>query len=116
MVARSTPASASAVRADGGAWKVKLFCSGRPPTAIAVSRLTMVRSALASTAADPPNAVAGLASRAVVRPAKCTSPAKAMVNWPAGSVGLAGVVDGWVGLASTACRDAELLPLGADGR
>ena len=57
-----------------------LFCCW-PPVAMAVSRLTIVKSALRSTAAAGPNTVAGSAARrGASRPEKCTSPASATVN------------------------------------
>ena len=52
MVATSTPASLRAVRADGGARKVKSLGAGVPRSVMAVSRLTTARSARFSTLGD----------------------------------------------------------------
>ena len=55
----------------------------------------MVRSARRSPGAACPNAVTGSrASRAATRPAKCTSPANAMVNSPDGRAGAEDVSGG----------------------
>src|SRR4051794_31216549 len=84
------PAARSAVNADGGAWKVKLLFSGVPPTAMAVSRLTIIRSGAARPAAAGPNTVAGFAAnRLAVRSVKWTSPAKPSLTTPMGSEGVA---------------------------
>src|SRR5215217_1743110 len=87
MVATSTPASLRAVRADGGARKVKSLGAGVPRSVMAVSRLTTARSARRRTSATGPRAVAGsAASRDPMAPSKWTSPPKAMVTGsPVGS-------------------------------
>ena len=87
MVATSTPASLRAVRAGGGARKVKSLGAGVPRSVIAVSRLTTARSARRSTPAIGPRVVAGLAaSRDSIAPSKWTSPPKARVTGsPVGS-------------------------------
>src|SRR3954447_17308533 len=81
MVTTSMPAERSAVKALGGARKVYFFTAGAPLVVIAVSRLTIARSALDNTAAIGPIAVVGSAlSLMPSAPSKCTSPPKAMVN------------------------------------
>src|SRR5215217_3907 len=89
MVATSTPASLRAVRADGGARKVKSLGAGLPRSVMAVSRLTTARSARRSTLATGPKVVAGLAARRLaIAPSKWTSPPKARVTGsPVGSLG-----------------------------
>src|SRR4051794_33392342 len=84
MVATSTPAARSAVRATGGAWKVNsLFWAVPCPSVIAVSRFTMVRSASARPGCAEPKTVRGSrASRLPTRSVKWTSPAKLIVNVP----------------------------------
>src|SRR5215216_714118 len=86
MVATSTPAALRAVRADGGARKVKSLGAGVPRSVMAVSRLTTARSARRRTLAMGPR-VAGLAaSRDPIAPSKWTSPPKARVTGsPVGS-------------------------------
>ena len=85
IVATSTPAALSAVNAAAGARNVNCFGSAAPPSVIAVSRLTMARSARDSTVPTGPSVVAGsAASRSETRPSKCTSPAKARVICGAG--------------------------------
>src|SRR5512132_1529515 len=88
MVATSTPASLRAVRAEGGARKVKSLGAGVPRSVMAVSRLTTARSARRSTPAIGPKVVAGLAARrAAIAPSKWTSPPKARVTGsPVGSL------------------------------
>src|SRR5215218_10166035 len=88
MVATSTPASLRAVRAAGGARKVKSLGAGVPRSVMAVSRLTTARSARRRTPAMGPKVVAGLvASRDPIAPSKWTSPPKAMVTGsPVGSL------------------------------
>src|SRR4051812_40329543 len=96
MVAMSMPAALSAVNALGGARNVNSFAAAEPPVVIAVSRFTIVRSALRSTAAAGPNTVFGSAERrAPTRSMKWTSPAKDMVNSPGGKC--AALLDGFAG-------------------
>ena len=116
MVATSTPASRSAVSATGGAWKVNsLFCAVPWPSVIAVSRLTIVRSASASPGCAWPNTVRGLrASRVATRSMKWTSPAKLIVKAPGlrGGADVRGAgpdADGATGVAT------ELSGPGVDG-
>jgi hypothetical protein len=82
MVTTSTPAAARAENAVIGARKWYCFGWGVPRSVIAVSRLTMVRSAACSTGLIGPNAVVGWFSSGAVRPVKWTSPAKASVSGP----------------------------------
>src|SRR4051794_3359224 len=86
MVATSMPASRNAVKAAAGARKVNSLACWSPPSVIAVSRLTIVRSAAPSPAAASPNTVRGSRSRrSRTRPEKWTSPAKDIVNVPRGA-------------------------------
>src|SRR5512135_1509227 len=102
IVVTSTPAARSAWKAVGGARKVKLFGSGVPRVVIAVSRLTIARSALDSTEATGPRAVSRSAAKRVPSmPSKCVSPPKAMEMTGGGDAGLV-VADvpagaGWAG-------------------
>src|SRR6266545_1471224 len=91
MVATSTPAAFSAWKALAGARNVKLLLCGVPRVVIAVSRLTMARSARRSIEAIGPTAVAGLlVSRLRMTPSKWTSPPNASVTAdPLASPGLA---------------------------
>src|SRR2546423_8589054 len=57
---------------------------GVPRSVTALSKLTIVRSASASSGAIGPNACGGSASSVAVRAVKWTSPAKASVKSPAG--------------------------------
>src|ERR1700759_4370330 len=109
----SMPASRSAVNADGGARKVNSFDAGEPPVVIAVSRLTIVRSALLSTAAAGPKTVSGsAASRSPTRSMKCTSPAKDIVKTPGDAV-----EDAPVDVVRAGCEDvgAGVVPAGGAG-
>src|SRR3954462_9212956 len=85
MVTASTPAARTASKAATGARKWYCLGSSVPRSVIAVSRLTIAKSADDRTVAIGPNAVAGLVSSGAVRPVKCTSPANASVHGPAGS-------------------------------
>jgi hypothetical protein len=81
MLATSTPAAASAVSADAGAWNVnRLPASGRPPSPTDVSRLTIATSAAPRVAPTGASAVAGSSSRPRSAPSKWTSPATATVT------------------------------------
>src|SRR3954466_3660605 len=84
MVTASTPAARTASKAVTGARKWYCLGSSVPRSVIAVSRLTIAKSADDRTAEIGPNAVAGFASSGAVRPVKWTSPAKASVSGPAG--------------------------------
>src|SRR5436305_13657591 len=114
MVTASTPAARTASKAVTGARKWNCFGSGVPRSVIAVSRLTMVKSASDRVAAIGPNAVAGCASSPDVRPVKWTSPAKARVSGPGppdGDTvpGAAGDAEGDAAAAG-ACRNAGGVP------
>src|SRR6266508_3850419 len=88
MVATSTPAASSAVKAEAGARKVNSLAAAVPRSVMAVSRLTTARSARRSTPPIGPKVVAGsLARRVATAPSKWTSPPKAMVTGaPVGSL------------------------------
>src|SRR5918999_4746817 len=93
MDTTSTPAVLSAAKAELGARKRNsLPGAGLPSVVMAVSRLTMEKSAARSVLAIGPSAVRGLASRARSEPSKCTSPPKArMIGcFAAGDVGAGG--------------------------
>src|SRR5262249_10659738 len=83
------PAALTASYAAGGARKWNSFGSATPRDVTGVSRLTMARSALPSSAEIGPNAVVGSLSNARVRPSKCESPAKSSTI----SGGAVGVTD-----------------------
>src|SRR4029453_7041596 len=89
MVTTSTPAALRAVRAVGGARKVKSLAAGVPRSVMAVSRFTTARSARRRTLAIGPKVVAGSADRRdSMAPSKWTSPPKARVTGsPVGSLG-----------------------------
>src|SRR6266508_2334858 len=88
MVATSTPAASSAVKAEAGARKANSLAAAVPRSVMAVSRLTTARSARRSTPPIGPKVVAGsLARRVATAPSKWTSPPKAMVTGaPVGSL------------------------------
>src|SRR5829696_1418585 len=89
MVATSTPAALRAVRAVGGARKLKSLAAGVPRSVMAVSRFTTARSARRRTLAIGPKVVAGsAASRDSMAPSKWKSTPKARVTGsPVGSLG-----------------------------
>src|SRR3954471_6629338 len=99
METTSMPAAFNALKALAGARKLNSFGSLVPRVVIAVSRLTIVKSALASAGMAGPSAVRGEARRAASWAWKCVSPANAMVI---GS------------LAASTCGDAGDVP-DADG-
>src|SRR6266542_2042215 len=75
IVATSTPAASSARKALAGARKVKLLLCAVPRVVIAVSRLTMARSARRSTDAIGPKVVSGfVVRRPRITPSECRSP------------------------------------------
>src|SRR5699024_361387 len=80
-VATSTPAWSRASRASAGARKTNsLSGAGFPPSVIAVSRLTMVRSAAESCSEMGSRAVEGSSRRGRSMPSNITSPPKATVK------------------------------------
>src|SRR6478672_6521012 len=80
MLTASMPAAFRASIAVGVVRKWYVLGSSVPRDVIAVSRLTIVRSAADSWAAIGPNAVAGSLSSFAVRSMKCTSPANTSVR------------------------------------
>src|SRR4051812_33550399 len=123
MVATSMPASRNAVKAAAGARNVNSLPCCTPPSVIAVSRFTIVRSARRSPGAASANTVDGSRSRrSRTRPVKWTSPAKAIVKRPvaageAGDVVVDAVVDAAVEWPPELLGEvvAALLAPGRDG-
>ena len=104
------PADLSAVNAVAGARNTYCFFAGVPLVVIAVSRLTMARSAWLRTVAIGPTAVAGSAARRLASsPMKCTSPPNASVTscTTAGDGPGAALAEGLAALADApgACDD-----------